>query len=278
MDAAAASGDQLSIIPLLPRAFEFIFAQIEEIKRDVANAHIRLIAPYLARHGADYERAKFEVRLKSGAASLDRTKTWISSAVSNFLGNVPADGGTVDAGERRSRAKGLLDGHEEFHRSVLTEAFIGLLRSTVRLDRIEEGPLPETLFVDGTRLAATRDDVDRVTLVATLCVLTRQGGVLVWGEGGGKGGGVGGIGLPAGEAEGLRSLLMNSAQSSNEVFRLFFGRVIAVLKGMVAGGDVMTVCQLNGLQEFVGELGPVGARLQHLFSHNLKVFRRGGRE
>lgn len=61
MDAAAASGDEMSIIPLLPRAFEFIFAQIEEIKRDVANAHIRLIAPYLARHGADYERAKFEV-------------------------------------------------------------------------------------------------------------------------------------------------------------------------------------------------------------------------
>lgn len=62
MEAAAASGDALAIIPLLPRVFEFVFAQMEEIKRDSANAHIRLIAPYLARHGVAYERAKFEVR------------------------------------------------------------------------------------------------------------------------------------------------------------------------------------------------------------------------
>lgn len=61
MEAAATSGDELAIIPLLPRAFEFAFAQIEEIKRDVANAHIRLIVPYLTRHGVEYERAKFEV-------------------------------------------------------------------------------------------------------------------------------------------------------------------------------------------------------------------------
>lgn len=61
MEAAASSGDESAIIPLLPRAFEFVFSRIEEIKRDVANAHIRLIAPYLIRHGADYERSKFEV-------------------------------------------------------------------------------------------------------------------------------------------------------------------------------------------------------------------------
>ena len=63
---------------------------------------------------------------------------------------------------------------QEFHKGVLVDAFIRLLQSTVRLDRIEGGPLPETLFMDGARLAAARDDVDRVTLVATLSVLTRQ--------------------------------------------------------------------------------------------------------
>lgn len=61
MEAAAASGDGAAVIQLLPRVFEFVFAQMEEIKRDSANAHIRLIAPYLARHGAPYERAKFQV-------------------------------------------------------------------------------------------------------------------------------------------------------------------------------------------------------------------------
>lgn len=62
MEAAATCGDTLAVIPLLPRAFEFLFSQIEQIKRDVANAHIRLIGPYLARHGVEYERAKFKVR------------------------------------------------------------------------------------------------------------------------------------------------------------------------------------------------------------------------
>ncbi|CAM9389641.1 unnamed protein product, partial [Ectocarpus sp. 13 AM-2016] len=83
-------------------------------------------------------------------------------------------------GERARRAKGLRDGREELHKAVLHEAFIGLLRSTVRLDRPDAaaaaagGVLPETLAGDGGRLAAARDDVDRVTLVATLCVLVRQ--------------------------------------------------------------------------------------------------------
>lgn len=68
---------------------------------------------------------------------------------------------------------------KELHKAVLQEAFIGLLRSTVRLDRpdaaaVAGGVLPETLAGDGGRLAAARDDVDRVTLVATLCVLVRQ--------------------------------------------------------------------------------------------------------
>ncbi|CAM9380192.1 unnamed protein product, partial [Ectocarpus sp. 8 AP-2014] len=182
MEAAIASGDPLAIIPLLPRVFEFVFAQMEEIKRDTANAHIRLIAPYLARHGAPYERAKFEARLSSGDVSLERTKAWLSSAAQGFLGGDAGEGGTGDEGERARRAKGLRDGREELHKAVLQEAFIGLLRSTVRLDRPDAaaaaaaagGVLPETLAGDGGRLAAARDDVDRVTLVATLCVLVRQ--------------------------------------------------------------------------------------------------------
>ena len=62
---------------------------------------------------------------------------------------------------------------QELHRAVLQEAFIGQLRSDIRLDR-PEAKLPETLAADGARLAAARDDADRVTLVATLGVLLRQ--------------------------------------------------------------------------------------------------------
>ncbi|CAN0217260.1 unnamed protein product, partial [Ectocarpus sp. 12 AP-2014] len=320
MEAAIASGDPLAIIPLLPRVFEFVFAQMEEIKRDTANAHIRLIAPYLARHGAPYERAKFEARLSSGDVSLERTKAWLSSAVQGFLGGDAGEGGTGDEGERARRAQGLRDGREELHKAVLQEAFIGLLRSTVRLDRPDAavaaagGVLPETLAGDGGRLAAARDDVDRVTLVATLCVLVRQvlarlrigcpapamaalqaktSGLLkqqdvllpqiveecvatsrrlassTSKEGGGAAESP--PGLPPAEEEGLRSLLMSSADPNNEVFRVFFKRVLLSLKGMVAGGDAADVCVRNGMQSFIDELRPVGARLHRLFAHNVKV-------
>lgn len=43
----------------------------------------------------------------------------------------------------------------------------------MRLDA-DNAVLPETLEADGERLATARDDVDRVALVATLCVLVRQ--------------------------------------------------------------------------------------------------------
>lgn len=56
---------------------------------------------------------------------------------------------------------------------MLQEAFIGLLRSEIRLDR-PDAKLPETLAADGARLAAARDDVDRVALTATMLLLLRQ--------------------------------------------------------------------------------------------------------
>ncbi|CAB1121572.1 unnamed protein product [Ectocarpus sp. CCAP 1310/34] len=201
------------------------------------------------------------------------------------------------------------------------EAFIGLLRSTVRLDRPDAaaaaagGVLPETLAGDGGRLAAARDDVDRVTLVATLCVLVRQvlarlrigcpapamaalqakttgllkqQGVLLpqiveecvatsrrlASSASKEGGGAAESppGLPLVEEEGLRSLLMRSADPNNEVFRVFFKRVLLSLKGMIAGGDAADVCVRNGMQSFVEEMRPVGARLHRLFAHNVKVF------
>lgn len=57
----------------------------------------------------------------------------------------------------------------------------------------------------------------------------------------------------------------------SQVFRVFFKRVLLCLKGMVAGGDAADVCVRNGMQSFVEELRPVGARLHRLFAHNVKV-------
>lgn len=59
------------------------------------------------------------------------------------------------------------------HKDLLRLAFVGLLRSEVRLDT-PGAKLPETLEADASRLATARDVIDRVALVATLCVFVRQ--------------------------------------------------------------------------------------------------------
>lgn len=47
------------------------------------------------------------------------------------------------------------------------------MRSEIRLDR-HDSKLPETLTADGARLAAVRDDVDRIALTATMLLLMTQ--------------------------------------------------------------------------------------------------------
>lgn len=52
---------------------------------------------------------------------------------------------------------------------------------------------------------------------------------------------------------------------------MFFRRVLAALKGLVAGGDAGDLCGRRGLESFTDDLRPVGLRLRRLFYHNLKV-------
>jgi hypothetical protein len=43
----------------------------------MANAHVAMLRPYLARHGVAYERQKFQERLRTGDVRLDNTTAWI---------------------------------------------------------------------------------------------------------------------------------------------------------------------------------------------------------
>ena len=48
---------------------------------DVANARLRNIASVIIEHGIDYEREKFDEKLKKGTLTLERTTSWISQAI-----------------------------------------------------------------------------------------------------------------------------------------------------------------------------------------------------
>lgn len=53
-----------AFVSLLPGLFKTLFDSIDETRRDIANAHVSMLRPFLTQHGVDYERQKFAERLR----------------------------------------------------------------------------------------------------------------------------------------------------------------------------------------------------------------------
>ena len=58
----------------LCRALEFLLDRVNAMRIDAANARLRLIAPVIKDHGVDYERGKFQDKLRDGSLTLERTQ------------------------------------------------------------------------------------------------------------------------------------------------------------------------------------------------------------
>lgn len=149
-----------AFVKLLPTIFQTIFERIDETRRDVANAHVEMMRPFLAQHGVAYERQKFVARLRTGEVKLINTQKWLHDVLA-----VP---------ERFQQLRALAQGESVAHRVLLAEALTYLLQQPVRLDNPLTARLPETLFYDGRRLASLRDELDRLTLIAVYSTLLRQ--------------------------------------------------------------------------------------------------------
>ncbi|CAM9637743.1 unnamed protein product [Phaeothamnion confervicola] len=309
-EAAAAAAEREggeAVVALLPGAFEFIFTRIEELQRDTFNARLRLLAPFLAHHGIEYECEKFNNALAAGQTSLANTTAWLDAAVGASLARrrAPAPSPTAAAASAAFGAA-LVMGREGAHRELLAEAFVALLQRPVRLD----GPpaaarLPETLAMDASRLAAARDAYDSVALTATMTVLLRQvlarmrvpcppeplhalrarlGALLQAGSVSlaALSGAVmaaaeqacaahGGSALPREEAQRLSNLLASSADPNNEVFKVFFARVGAVIHAALLNKGVASQCAKSGLGDFEPEMMALCDSLRRLFRHNVAV-------
>jgi hypothetical protein len=81
-----------------PRAFckalEFLLDRVNAMRIDAANNRLRLIAPVIKDHGIDYERGKFQDKLKDGSLTLERTT--VSRCVCLFA--YPSSDNTCAAG------------------------------------------------------------------------------------------------------------------------------------------------------------------------------------
>ena len=115
---------------------EFLLNWVNVMLIDAANARIRNMACVIMEHCVDYEREKFEEKLKEGTLTLERTTAWISQAITK-----PEDivGGSCLA---------YLTVHTEAVRSLITSPY-----------KLTSDTCQETLLLDMDHLNVLRAKV-----------------------------------------------------------------------------------------------------------------------
>ena len=155
-----------SCVALLPRLLEWVFERIDETTKDIANSHIDMLRPALAKNGKSYEQSLFNRRLAEGKVRLVNTKIFCNDSA-KFLsgGGINGDGVEILRKCVAKETNGFL--------AFLAAAFVCLLRRPVRLNtpgyETYEGGVPETLLWDVGKLAEMRDVMDGGKFLFVFC-------------------------------------------------------------------------------------------------------------
>ncbi|OQR81665.1 hypothetical protein THRCLA_23319, partial [Thraustotheca clavata] len=131
---------------------KFGFEKVNEIQIDSINAHLKALAPYVARHGVEHEQKKFAQKLEAGVIQLDQTAKWLKIYVANASEQLRS---SLASGDRAA-----------FH-SLYQEAFISLISKHVA----DLSLWPETFEMDKERIRSIRNQVDLVAIQATILTL-----------------------------------------------------------------------------------------------------------
>ncbi|KAF0687042.1 Aste57867_21181 [Aphanomyces stellatus] len=253
----------------------FGFDKLEMLRLDSMNTHLRMLSPYLARHGVDHEAKKFSQRVERGDVTLARTQAWLARHVA-----------AASADERVA----MRAGQDAAVRKVLRRAFVALVHDYIADASL---PWPETFEMDRARVRGWRNRLDSVVLQASLVALVRD---------------VVGPAYSAAQATAFRrqlAILMAEesikmadlvaqvmheaahewpsadaraaferrveqiAQPTNPVFGLFSRRVTDVVQNVVVDGAPLNVPP--SLEAFEGDLATLCAEMTKLAQHNEAV-------
>lgn len=144
-----------------PSAFEQIVLIAEGMKLDLANYRLKMIRPHLMKQAVDYERSKFERTVGKGISALKNSNEWLQEAAQKMkdiaLQRNPQN---VDIPENKVRFD-----------AVYFDALLSLIFMPEALD---VNTVPETLQMDVQRLFMFQNEVQAVTIVASLLMLSRN--------------------------------------------------------------------------------------------------------
>ena len=140
---------------------ESILTILDQMKLDLANFKLRSLRPTLMTQAVQYERAKFKDALENNLVSLEMTKKWLGGAVINVESKVAArNPENIEHPENRVR-----------YDEVYFDALMTLLFSP---EANHEAVLAETLSMDVERLMMFQNEIQAISVVAALIMLTKN--------------------------------------------------------------------------------------------------------
>ncbi|XP_076878288.1 T-complex protein 11-like protein 1 [Brachyhypopomus gauderio] len=145
---------KLRDIPDVVPLFRAIFAVLDKMKIDMANFAVSSLRPHLLQQSVEYERNKFQEFLDKQPNALDFTQKWLQETADAML-REPAEGA---AGASGSSPQLLLSLHNR--------AYLRLLSWDHGMDAF-----PETVMMDRGRFQELQQDLERLTLVASVLLI-----------------------------------------------------------------------------------------------------------
>jgi len=175
----------------------FLNDKMDQIRADVLNFHLTVVAPAVGQQCPEYEGRKFQERLEAGSITVDATRRWVKGTIQRLAASPAATAGN-NAGT--SIAAGIVAGDPRSCMAALREGLVHLLShaqpleaqiqaqqaaraaatgaassTTATASAVEDAlTLPEVLWLDAGRLTQLQDYLQQIVLTATLSALVQQ--------------------------------------------------------------------------------------------------------
>eukprot|EP00158_Paraphelidium_tribonemae_P007396 Partr_v1_DN28232_c0_g1_i1_m76360 putative t-complex 11 len=138
-----------------------IMKSLDDMKLDLANFRLRALRPHLMGQAVEYERSKFKQALEQNIIGLDKTSAWLGNAAAKLINEAAArNPENVDHPSNRVRFD-----------IIYFDALTSLLFSP---DDHKPNDLAETLVLDRERIFGFQNEIQALTIVAALTMLTRN--------------------------------------------------------------------------------------------------------
>jgi len=148
-------------LDILSEICEFVYEKIDFLRFDSVNAHLRILAPYLQRHGVEHERTKLAEKLSQNPNAFANTQRWLTVSINDYYSKVEA-----------STRRDLHQFSAKAFSGFLLEAFISLIKT--HIEGGDPSLWPETFCMDVNRIRHLRDEVDTITLQASFVAVLKQ--------------------------------------------------------------------------------------------------------